>query len=673
MFFHGNDDFLKHTRQEYRQYNKKTGWIAVIIFVAIIGATIFIGWANSSKSATEQDALAPQINFELQEDILKASSFNNIKSWHYIGPRNQAVCDSSLFNETLPFGQTFKSGNQIRVEYNRDNGRYYCFRAIDNNNQAGFSTFHLDNLTKPFIEFKLTKTNLQAQLSSHADKKIYSNYWQHVILNNPLSACNQLAFNNDQLTIIDSNVANLSNLNQDAYFCFRISKLTGGYDYQAKLIKNNISIKPNINVYRLNDKLYLEADQSIRNWQVILVNFESQCNQNSINIASTKYISSQQLAIIRLQQVQPIYNNFCIQAQNQQGIFSHQYYVNDYEQQNSINIQANLDLSNQTLNLQAQTSQPINNWQIKSVSSVSNCLNKFNNYPVLRSSSSVTINYPVSQTQIYCWQAVDINDNNFYTTYTIKPQIISLRAYQFENAITGISLRSQTLNNWQFITQTQQPTTQNCNSQNFSNASTIKNGQRASLVDGLYYCFRATDQTQTYYSQWLKGVAKANQQITEDKIALSHDLKLTNWGKVIFYQNSVKFHTRQQDLSQVCPLTTSYSCYNHVDQTIHIYKHDITENRLNQLKIALLHSLRYKLLNSEQLQAQNSLLHLTYDTQSPSIKRLDAKNIVQNSFYQSQFEDNLYNLIIESITNDPNQDQSVLSDWRDYYLLIFKQ
>ena len=648
-----------------RRQNIKTIIVAVTIFVTTIGATILVGWITSIQSTSQYDALPPQIDFEKREDILIATSFDDVESWHYVGPIDQSDCDNSLFDEVL-LGKRYKEGNQIRIDYARDYQKYYCFRATSQDNRPGFAIYYLDKLIPPAILFKISQTEIEAYLNPDEDSTTYSNNWQHVTLKDSITACDQLAFSHNQTAVVNGNKANTDNFQEDKYLCFRLSTLSGDHVYQAKLVQINSSIEPVINAHLLGSNLYLTSDQLNISWQAVNLDASQNCQLNSFNNQNT-YIKKP-VAIINTQQANNTNTNFCIRVINPKGVDNYYIYLADQNKPSiDIVIETSRSLDGQTIAMEAKVNQDTVGWQVKHVKDIQTCVDNFQDQPTLANTAAISTDYFRSQLTIFCWQGSNPSYQISKAVFIIPASTNRLVSYQLDSTITSRDLWAEPLNNWQFIKTDQQPLTTTCHATDFE-AYTTYSGQTATGEEATYYCFRAQLNQNTYYSQWIKanlGSTKSD----EYKIALGYDLKLTKLGQALLNQAELKIHDNQNQIRLACSSSIIDSCYNKRQNMIHLYKYANYDHSSTDLKLALLQYLRQNLLNSNQREIQNFQLQSDYLLQTDLINNLDVNNHLSQTIFQSEFDDITYSLVMKAIIDNPNNQQ--LNDWRNYYQLFF--
>lgn len=195
--------------------------IGLAVLVATFGATYLTGLITSLKSASHE-VQPPFIFIETEDDLLKAKSPEQIETWQYIGPSQQSSCDESLFNNFLGFGKTFKEGNRVRLEYERDINKYYCFKGVDSKGIANFAGHYIKDLKRPAITFQQTDQSLTASLGNHVDQNTFDvTSWQYVVLASANTACGGEVFSNNQQIFHQPGVE-LTENNQEISYCFRI-------------------------------------------------------------------------------------------------------------------------------------------------------------------------------------------------------------------------------------------------------------------------------------------------------------------------------------------------------------------------------------------------------------------------------------------------------------------
>ena len=156
----------------------------------------------------------------------------------------------------------------MRLEYERDINKYYCFKGVDSKGIANFAGHYIKDLKRPAITFQQTDQSLTASLGNHVDQNTFDvTSWQYVVLANANTACGGEVFGNNQQIFHQPGVE-LTENNQEISYCFRIRQ-GGEYTYRAKSILSSQGKPTKISIIKSNNKLYLLADQRITDWAVI--------------------------------------------------------------------------------------------------------------------------------------------------------------------------------------------------------------------------------------------------------------------------------------------------------------------------------------------------------------------------------------------------------------------
>lgn len=641
--------------------------IGIAVLIATFSATYFTGWIGALKSAP-QEIIPPAITFEHSGDLIVASSFNEITTWQYVGPQNRSTCNESIFDDFLGFGKTFKESNRIRLNFARDNNKYYCFKAVSVEGVAGFGVYHANDLTRPVIDFNKSKTKLTASLDSSIDENIYESNWQHILLNGQSSACSNTVFLNRSEEVVFNNVVNLQPSDQDLYYCFRLKKRNNpGYVYQSILVSSDENTETVINTLKSGDKLYLSADREIKNWAVNILETSNKCEAKNFDDPQDYQISSNQITVINLRLTPQQTVNYCIRAQNNFGIYSYKIYKIPQEPLLTIDIA----LEGSRLVLAAQADSIVSNWRVVQISNLSSCKEKaFNELNLIGGRGAITIEYPTSKLQIYCWQATH-DQGLTYATQIVPATNKMVGAYRDGNQIRAHSLGVH-LGNWQYVSrQASSPNGSpgHCSEINFNNPVNVSSRQTTTFQQARDYCFRGvqTSNRKAHYGTYFTAALKIdNSNIEEIAVTLANDLNLTELGRFVLYQAQPKFHKTLTKLQEACGGKTETSCYSINDRRIHVLE---TADYTKTLKADLIQAARWNYLSDEQRLVQNFELQMLYQQNQTFFDNLLPSNFYANRFYEEEFLNDFYTFLITRIVGIDLEDKS---SWLNYYQLFFQ-
>ena len=638
------------------------------LLIATFSATLLTGWLTGRKIAS-QEARPPLIFSAIKNDILIAESGDDIKSWQYVGPNEQSVCDQTLFDNFLGVGKTFEEGQQVRLEYGRDFGKHYCFRAVNSEGVPGYGPHHVQELERPSIGFTQTASKLKARLErDSADQGFDESSWQHVVLEDASVSCAAAAFA-DESQIIAGATAELLAANRELHYCFRIRKINS-YVYQAKSVFGAPSQPAIIKSLRSGDNLYLLADQPIKNWAVAVLDGSKQCGESYFS-DQPAILSGYQVAIIHLHLEHKQAENYCVRAQNENGLFSYQTYLHSAGL--AIEIRPSLDAASDGLRLEASSESAVSSWQIIAVDSVSDCAPAAfgNQEQILARVSTLALNYPVDRRLVYCWQARQ-GQLTAYATYEIPIGTLMIVAKQELQVIRAEALL-RPLTDWHYVRREQATTTdasQHCSADDFGGE--IFAGQSARLETDYLYCFRAEDGSgKTHYGIWqAASQTSAEPQHEEISVILANDLKLTRLGQSILREARPVVHDNLDSLKRACPPANRFSCYAS-DGRLHLLKAaQLDEEQRGELRQSLARIVRWNFLSAEQRASQNFELLLLYDSQLAAFDSILPANFYLHRIYQSEFIGDFHDFLL----SQPNSWREFGgTDWRNYYLLFFRE
>ena len=637
--------------------------IGLAVLVATFGATYLTGLITSLKSAS-QEVQPPFIFIETEDDLLKAKSPEQIETWQYIGPSQQSSCDESLFNNFLGFGKTFKEGNQVRLEYERDINKYYCFKGVDEDGVANFVGHYIKDLQRPAITFQQTDRSLTASLGNHVDQSLFDETsWQYIVLADSNTACGSEVFGNSQ-EIFNQSKVELAENNQEISYCFRIQQ-GAGYTYQAKSILGSQGKPTKISTIKSNNKLYLLADQRITDWAVIAAEEDVKCDASYFT-GDTHHINTRQIAILNFQQPA----DYCIRAQNEIGIFSYQSYIHTSDPVN-IMIQVALDSNANSLSLQTSTDTQASQWQVADIGQISACnADAFSDASqVVAQSSKVDLNYPNSQAHIYCWQARS-NETFAYAFYLIPSSNKMIVAYPGQHAIEALALL-RPLQDWQYVERATDDNSLGDHCAEIDFSTSVNAGQQASFKAASDYCFSAVDELgQRHYGIWTRGaIQKLDLALEELAVNLANDLQLAGLGRSILYDLKPRLYENKEALLSFCPSTTKVGCYALKDKRLHLLKKaSFTKAEGNELRQGIAQAIRHNYLSDQQRSFLDFELLVLYQQHRENFSSFLPANFYGQHFYEDQFIEDFYNYLIVN----PSYWSKGHPIWRNYYELFFQ-
>ncbi|MCY3804719.1 MAG: hypothetical protein OXF85_02520 [Candidatus Saccharibacteria bacterium] len=645
--------------------------ISLVILIATVLGTLFTSWITSSKSNNQLN-LAPEILFERQGDLLEATSIDSVISWQYVGPNRQSTCNETIFDEFLNFGQTFKAGQKIRLDFDRDYKQHYCFKAIGKNGKISFTNYQISSLLKPIIIFETQAEILSARLSDQADDNLYTKKWQHLQLPEELTACQAEIFEQKAKEIIDDFQIDTSQLNQPTDYCFRLKTKLNDYIYQATTTQLRQIDKPVISWQLIGNQLHLSANQPVKLWRTAIIPLSSECRWQIFQ-GYHNFTSYQNQPILDIKPHLSTTQQLCIQIANQQGVENYQTYsLNHPPNQIDILIQTDSSDANFII-LTAQTPAEVKTWQIVEVASLTDCRKQaFNNSQKISQTNQLRLNIWRNQPIIYCWQ-LETDTSDFHQAYSLPATAENLILYRDSNFIKAQSLTAEELTDWQYIElPASEEINQSC-SKLREEQTNLNTGQLAKLKPQKNYCFWASNSNNQLYRSPIKqsGNLLNNQTISEFRVSLSYDLNLTKFGKAIFYALPITVHDTPNDFRLFCETKFRASCLNLKDGNIHILDGNFNLNNLNELKLAILEAIYVNLLSDNQRQILDLKSRLTYADYQSSLKSILPSNFFIQQIYATDFGYDFRQIIIRQGVQQKILREE-LSQWYDYYQLFFK-
>ena len=651
----------------FRQH-AKTIIVGLAVLIATFSATLLTGWITSRKTPPETID-RPRISFEIRDDLLAAKADKAIASWQYVGPQRQSTCDESIFASFLGFGQTFKAGNQVRLDFQRDNNRYYCFKAVDEAGTPGFGSYYVTDLPRPVIFFQQTATSLIASLSSHADRKDYTDNWQHVLLDNEHSACSKTAF--DTLVVVNEKSVELAPAEKDRHYCFRLQAEDGEFVYRLALVPAGESAPLTISALPSGRQLYLLADQGIKNWAAAAATGAG-CGPEDFADPGLYRLSSEQVAIINLDSAAAQQASYCIRAQNLAGIYSYQRFDPPNRRQPAMTI--NASLRSGRLNLSAETETPAGNWQIRQAASLNGCQPaNFTGLEVLANSRNYTIGYPTQRQRIYCFRALPAV-GALYGSYRVPAGDNLVGTYRSGNSISAHSIHPE-LNNWQYVRRelAAESASNHCSAADFTLQADVRSGQSLNFSQVEQYCFRAVDSSGVFhYGRWFTADLRLEVTQTDEAVALlASDLGLGELGRIIFYQGQPRFYDKLSELRRVCEAAVRAGCYLPEDNRFHILDNSLEEDDLLELRRSLAKAARLSYLSPEQRAVQTFEISLIYRASQAYFDRLLPADFYDDHFYEDELAAELHD-ILTSLPPDQVINDAWRSSWAAWREALFE-
>ena len=170
------------------------------------------------------DLAAPVIHVTRQHTTLKASAKQSqANTWQYLRSAEDVSCSQA--NDNLVFNAPSAGNNAVALS-EADNGYWFCFKVLGNNQKAGYAKILVDNIDSkpPVIIVKQEETTVSAQ----ADEDIAT--WEYVALESAASKCDQTAFA-DSSQIRTGNQFAVSGSDGQTY-CFRAIDSAGNASYE---------------------------------------------------------------------------------------------------------------------------------------------------------------------------------------------------------------------------------------------------------------------------------------------------------------------------------------------------------------------------------------------------------------------------------------------------------
>ena len=628
----------------FRQH-AKTVIVGLAVLVATFSATLLTGWITSRK--TPPDAVAGlQINFEIQADFLTAKADSPVRTWQYVGPKRQSTCDESIFDNFLGFGQTFKEGDRVRLDFHRDNNSYYCFKAIAVDGTTGFGFYYVINLPRPVITFEQTKTTLTAGLSNQVDRAAYTDNWQYVLLANKQSACSASAFA-DPLTVTGGKSVALTISEHDLHYCFRLQAVDGSYTYRLGLVPAGEHAPPVISTFFSGRQIYLLADQEIKTWAVALAPAAS-CGSGDFADPNLYRQSREQIAIINTDSAAAQLDSYCVRAQNQAGLYSYER-LEPSGGQAAITITAALEAGGR-LNLTARANMPAGGWQIRRAAALSGCQpENFTDLGLVSSGASHTVGYPTSRYRVYCFRAT-AGGEFIYGAYRLPAGGNLVGTYRLGDLISGHSIYPQ-LDNWQYAQRelTDATVGSHCSAADFTLGANVVPQQTVRFSRVEQYCFRAESGGGGgwHYGRWFTANLRLDSTRTDETAAaLAAELGLSELGRLILYQTQPSFHDKLSELREICQAAVRAACYLPDENRLHVLEAARNEDDWVELRRNLAQAARLTYLTPDQRAVQIFELSLIYRNNRAYFDTLLPGDFYDDHLYEDELAAELADILI---------------------------
>ena len=374
------------------------------------------------------------------------------------------------------------------------------------------------------------------------------------------------------------------------------------------------------------------------------------------------------MAIIHLHLESQQPEDYCIRAQNENGLYS---YI-AYEDQQTIDVLVEplLNLQENTLTLTAQEEGTVNLWMIVSVTEVNNCKESaFNDETAIIQNNAISFPYPADRARIYCWRAVR-GEDNAYAVYSVPRTNDLIAAYHDRTTIQARAMLAP-LTDWRYIaTAPGNKAAEHCTSLDFSRPQ-VNDGDRATFSEVTEYCFQATDTAdQQHYGSWSKADPRPVALAVEEAVVnIANDLELTELGRFLLYAADPKIHAGRAEFTLVCPASAEISCYSEDDGRFHLLRHSsLSEKQLAELRNTFTQIVYLDYLTEAQRQSLNFELLILYRQHRELFDQLLPSNFYRHHFYEGDFVADFHTFLLAEPYDLPES----LSVWNNYYHLFFK-
>ena len=171
------------------------------------------------------DLSAPVISLVQTNTVLTASASNvDSSSWQYLRSSQDVNCSAS--NTALNFNTAHADNKQVRLQ-TRDNGHWFCFKVVGDNNVAGYAKILVNNVDgrQPIIQVVQDDDSVMAT----ADETIKT--WQYVVVEDSAD-CRKAAFANTSV-VTAGNELDITPADHQVIYCFRAIDTAGNASYKA--------------------------------------------------------------------------------------------------------------------------------------------------------------------------------------------------------------------------------------------------------------------------------------------------------------------------------------------------------------------------------------------------------------------------------------------------------
>lgn len=232
---------------------------------------------NVGYAKIKIDRKAPTLTITQNNVTLDVESVDtdlNESTWGYAKNSEDFECDDETSFSKLDF-----SSSKISFDLTTaDNNKYYCFRVADKVGNFGYKKAQINpiNLSAPVISVKQSNT----VLTVHA-LNVDNSTWQYIRSTADLncSATGSLSFN---AASVNNQRIQLSEADNDTWFCFKVIGLNKKASYAKILISNVDSQKPEIKIAQQEETLIATANEEIKTWQyVALASSTANCSADA--------------------------------------------------------------------------------------------------------------------------------------------------------------------------------------------------------------------------------------------------------------------------------------------------------------------------------------------------------------------------------------------------------
>ena len=392
------------------------------------------------------------------------------------------------------------------------------------------------------------------------------------------------------------------------------------------------------------------------------------CDATNFDDETNYHLNYEQIAVVILRVNLRLQDNYCIRAQNQDGLFAYKKYERE-QSEDFIQIRSEIDTENSLLKLSAGNRIPIENWRIARVSGFSDCNDQqFENQTVVAETNTLTLEQPLAQTKIYCFQATRAEQKT-YAVYFVASNDNMLGVYNNNAEIKAVGFL-QDFTNW--YSETALPEAKDdllggdCPKTTESLRPSLTNSSLIYTQSHLYCFVGATEDGNNYYSPWIQArPLDISPEIEEYIVILAHDIGLTELSRFVLYQAQPTFYENLGQLREVCGQKAQISCFIESDKSVHILKKENNQQYLTELKTTIAQVIRWHYLTTAQRQAHNQHLLLFYQQNMTEFEEILPDNFYNNHMYLSDFINDFHAfLITKNVDWDPT--------WQHWQALFFR-